>query len=122
MYDLLSCGFMVPSSILADASNARPPMLPGEACRLMVADERYSHAFIDQVGRVCSLISHGVGVGFGASRPPLYPTPDESGVRPKLKSGFVSLMQKLESCNLLHIHERKPKVAVYIHAQQQYDL
>lgn len=109
-YDIISCGFLHTSSILADADQADESILPGEACRLMVTCKSYDRKFIKQMEKVCTLISLGVGVGLGASTIPLRGY-NENG---KIRDGFVSVTKKLDSCNYLSVYERKPKIAMYI--------
>lgn len=110
MYDVLSCGYMHTSSILADAENADKNIVPGEACRLLVCNPDYDRAFINQVNEICNLISLGVGVGMSASTVPLH----GYAVNGKIRGGFKSFARKLDSCNYLSIYERKPKIAIYI--------
>lgn len=110
MYDILSCGFLHTSSILADAENADKNIVPGEACRLLVANPNYDRSFINQINEICNLISLGVGVGMSASTVPL----NGSKTNGKIHSGFKSFAKKLDSCNYLTIYERKPKIAIYI--------
>lgn len=111
-YDMLSTGMLHVSSILADARNAdAATIVPGEACRLMVCRPDYDAALIRQLERVCSTVSMGVGVGLGASTVPLHGRTAKGLIR----SGFTSFVKRLDSCNLLTLHERKPKTAVYIH-------
>lgn len=115
-YDLLSCGFIHTSSILAyadnvDSSNNDLDIKPGEACRLIVADENYDITTLNQINAVCNLVSTGVGVGFGCDKLPLHSSNDVG----KIRSGFTAVMQKLDSCNYLSLQTRKPKIAVYIY-------
>nr|WAQ80055.1 RR1 protein [Oryctes rhinoceros nudivirus] len=110
MYDVLSCGYMHTSSILADADNADKNIVPGEACRLLVCNPDYDRAFVNQINEICNLISLGVGVGMSASTVPLH----GYAVNGKIRGGFKSFARKLDSCNYLSIYERKPKIAIYI--------
>lgn len=111
-YDMLSTGMLHVSSILADAHNAdAATIVPGEACRLMVCRPDYNATLIRQMERVCCTVSMGVGVGLGASTVPLHGYTAKGHIR----SGFTSFVKRLDSCNLMTLHERKPKTAVYIH-------
>lgn len=111
-YDMLSTGMLHVSSILADARNAdAATIVPGEACRLMVCRPDYDAALIRQLERVCCTVSMGVGVGLGASTVPLRGYTAKGQIR----SGFTSFVKRLDSCNLLTLHDRKPNTAVYIH-------
>lgn len=109
-YTLLSCGFVHISSVLADADQADPTIISGEACRLVVATKNYDREFIKQMEEVSKMISLGVGVGMGASTIPRVGT-KENG---KIHGGFRNVVKKLDSCNQLSIYERKPKIALYI--------
>lgn len=110
MYEVLSCGFMHTSSILADADQADSKIVPGEACRLLVANPNYNREFVNQVNEVCNLISLGVGVGMSATTVPLMGKTQNGQIR----TGFRSFAKKLDSCNYLTIYERRPKIAIYI--------
>lgn len=113
-YDMLSTGMLHVSSILADAHNnadASGTIVPGEACRLMVCRPDYDATLLKQLERVCCTVSMGVGVGLGASTVPLHGYTAKGSIR----SGFASFVKRLDSCNLMTLHERKPKTAVYIH-------
>lgn len=111
-YDMLSTGMLHVSSILADARNAdAATIVPGEACRLMVCRPDYDAALIRQLERVCCTVSMGVGVGLGASTIPLRGYTAKGHIR----SGFASFVKRLDACNLMTLHDRKPKTAVYIH-------
>lgn len=111
-YDMLSTGMLHVSSILADAENAdATTIVPGEACRLMVCRPDYNAGLIRQLERVCCTVNMGVGVGLGASTVPLHGSAEKGRIR----SGFTSFVKRLDSCNLLPLHERKPRTAVYIH-------
>lgn len=111
-YDMLSTGMLNVSSILADAENADATTIaPGEACRLMVCRPDYDAGLIRQLEHVCSTVSMGVGVGLGASTVPLHGSAEKGRVR----SGFSSFVKRLDWANVMTLHERKPKTAVYIH-------
>lgn len=111
-YDMLSTGMLHVSSILADAENAdATTIVPGEACRLMVCRPDYNAGLIRQLEHVCCTVNMGVGVGLGASTVPLHGRTDKGCIR----TGFTSFVKRLDSCNLMTLHERKPKTAVYIH-------
>ena len=110
MYTLVSCGFLQVSSILADSDKADERIIPGEACRLMVATKQYNREFIKQVEAISTTISLGVGVGLGVSTVPLNGT-KENG---QIHGGFRSMVKRFDSCNLLSIYERKPKIALYL--------
>ncbi|ATY70181.1 rr1 [Tomelloso virus] len=110
MYDAVSCGFMHTSSILSYADSADETIIPGEACRLIIPSENYDCTFIKNIERVNTLVSLGVGVGMSASMVPL----NGNNAPGEIHSGFRSFTKKLESCNLMSMFERKPKVAIYI--------
>lgn len=111
-YDMLSTGMLHVSSILADAENAdATTIVPGEACRLMVCRPEYNAGLIRQLEHVCCTVNMGVGVGLGASTVPLHGRTEKGCIR----SGFTSFVKRLDSCNLMTLHERKPKTAIYIH-------
>ena len=119
-YDMISCGMIQVSSAVAatehflkenNNNSATSAVYPGEACRLMVAKDGYSYELVRQIEKVCTLISMGVGVGYGVSNLPLYGKKDRGFVR----SGFNSLIKRLNACNFVTLHERKPKVALYLH-------
>lgn len=112
-YDLISCGMVQVSSIVAatgqceDASDINP----GEACRLMVANSHYDHRFVMQLEKLCTLISLGVGVGIGVSTVPRY----GSVKRGEIRSGLRAVAKKINACNYVSLHERRPKTAMYLH-------
>lgn len=111
-YDLLSCGFVHISSIIASADLVvNDDIRPGEACRLMVAKDGYDQNLISQIENVCKLICLGVGVGLGVSNLPANGKTELGQIR----SGFMSLVERLNSCNFISLHERKPKIALYLH-------
>lgn len=110
MYDALSCGFMHVSSVLADADHADAAILPGEACRLLVSDPNYDRRLVNQINEICNIVSLGVGVGMSATTIPLI----GSNINGNIRSGFRSFARRMDSCNLMSIYERKPKVAIYI--------
>lgn len=113
VYHMLSCGFVHVSSIIAAADHVVDPAIkPGEACRLMVAKDGYDHELISQIEHVSKLISLGVGVGYGVSNLPLIGKTE----RGKVRSGFMSLINRLNAANFMTLHERKPKIALYLHA------
>lgn len=112
MYDTISCGFMQVSSILADSDQADPDsaIIPGEACRLIIAHPGNDRKLVMQANHICDLVSLGVGIGIGAT------TIRQTGFTEngKVRGGFLSFAKKMDSCNYLSIYERKPKVAIYI--------
>lgn len=110
-YNLFGSGHLQISSVLADASNADDSVLPGEACCLMVGTDTYDRSFIRQIERVCSIASLGVGVGINLSNVP------NQGVlqNGQIHNGMEAVLKRLDSCSYLHIYERKPNIAVYIH-------
>lgn len=111
-YDLLSCGFIHVSSIVAASDHVDAPAIrPGEACRLMVAKDGYDHNLISQIEHINGLISLGVGVGFGVSNLPMVGKTE----RGKIRTSFMSIIERLNACNFVSLHERKPKVAIYLH-------
>lgn len=113
VYDLLSCGFIHVSSIVAAADHVRSKAIkPGEACRLLVAKDGYDHELVSQIERISELISLGVGVGYGVSNLPL----TGKTQRGLIRSGFMSLVERLNAANHISLHERKPKIALYLHA------
>lgn len=111
-YDLISCGMVHLSSIMA-ASDQAPitNVIPGEACRLMVATNHYNHQLIIQLEQLCTLISLGVGVGFGISNIPRFGSIE----RGQIRSGLRAIAKKINACNYVTLHERRPKVALYLH-------
>lgn len=111
-YHALSCGFVHVSSIIAAADHVDSDAInPGEACRLMVAKDNYDHQLISQIEKISELISLGVGVGYGVSNLPMKGKTE----RGKIRSGFMSLIDRLNACNKVFLHERKPKIALYLH-------
>lgn len=111
VYDMLSCGMIHVSSILAAADQATEPILPGEACRLLVAKNTYDHRLVKQLEQISLMISMGVGVGYGASRLPKFGSTEPG----KIRSGFRAVARKLNACNFVTLYERKPKIAMYVH-------
>lgn len=111
-YDLISCGIVHVSSIMAASDQADTDnVMPGEACRLMVATEHYDHRLILQLEKLCTLISLGVGVGFGVSTVPRFGSVE----RGQIRSGLRAIAKKINSCNHVTLHERRPKTALYLH-------
>lgn len=111
-YHMLSCGFVHVSSIIAAADHVQcSSIYSGEACRLMVAKDGYDHKLISQIEKISEIISLGVGVGLGVSNLPM------SGKRERgrIRSGFASLIERLNASNFVFLHERKPKIALYLH-------
>lgn len=110
-YDIFSCGFIHVSSILSNADRADSNIIPGEACRLLVATKSYDAEFVNQLENVSRLISLGVGVGIGVSTVPLtgYKEPG------KIRSGFKNYALRMDSCNYVNLYERKPKIAMYVY-------
>jgi len=110
-YQLISCGFIQVSSILADSDQAdESTIIRGEACRLVTAIKDYGREFIKQMESVCTMISLGVGVGMDASGVPTHGRAENGHIH----GGFFSLAKKLDSCNHLSIYQRKPKIAMYV--------
>lgn len=103
-YELLSMGMLQASSILVYEGGE------GDACRLYVAKDSYDVELIKQLNEIELTICMGIGVGYGVQTLPLH----GSGEVGKIKNGFHSLMEKLNSCRLVSLHERTPKIAVYI--------
>nr|WOJ45427.1 ribonucleotide reductase large subunit [Apis mellifera nudivirus] len=111
-YDLISCGMVHLSSIMAASDQASiANVMPGEACRLMVATNHYDHQLIIQLEQLCTLISLGVGVGFGISNIPRFGSVERGYIR----SGLRAIAKKINACNYVTLHERRPKVALYLH-------
>lgn len=104
-YDLISTGMMHISSILAyDQQDS------GEACRLYIIKSGYDAEVVRQINEIERTVCLGVGVGIGAHVLPLHGK-QELG---KIKTGFRMLMEKLDSCRNMTIHERTPKISVYL--------
>lgn len=110
MYTLLSCGYLMVSSIVAHAHSAHRSILPGEACRLIVPPSQCRSEFVERMYDVCKTISLGVGVGLAASTIPKIGS-KVSGV---LHNGFSSVVKLANASNNISLYERKPKIAFYI--------
>lgn len=133
-YDLLSCGILAVSSILAASSYQKEKYnrndngddtkdddddtmdfysginQPGEACRLFVLKDDYGINLTNQLSYITALLCLGVGVGLDASC-----IPSKGFTEPgKIRSGFGDLCRKFESCNTLSMYERKPKTTIYV--------
>lgn len=93
----------------------------GEACKLFVMPKEYDKSFLKQMNIISNIISSGVGVGLNASYVPLYGIENSKENNNKftktcgITKGFDTFIEQLNCSNLLSIHERKPKIAVYIH-------
>lgn len=111
LYHALSCGMLHVSSILAAADSASPFIVPGEACRLMVANDTYDHQTIEQMEEISRMISLGVGVGMCVNSIPRFGMTE----RNKIRSGFRAYAKRLNACNFVTLHERRPKIAMYLH-------
>lgn len=108
---LVSQGCILPSSVLADAHQSDDPYLRGDACCLMVGTKTYDREFIRQLEVIIRTASIGVGVGVNLSH-----VPNDSTMRfGEIRTGMPEILQRLDSSMLVHIYERKPRVAVYIH-------
>lgn len=120
-YDLLSCGVLAVSSILAastyqDIEQDKASSLftninvLGEACRLFVLKDDYGINLMNQISYISALLCLGVGVGIDASCIP------RKGFTQlgKIRSGFTDLCRKFENCNIMTMHERKPKTTIYV--------
>lgn len=108
---LVSQGCILPSSVLADAHQSDDPYLRGDACCLMVGTKTYDREFIRQLEVIIRTASIGVGVGVNLSH-----VPNDSTMRfGEIRTGMSEILQRLDSSMLVHIYERKPRVAVYIH-------
>lgn len=128
-YNLLSCCILSVSSILAASSyettvtNAAANdknhsefsdyaniNISGEACRLFVLTDDYGVNLMNQISYISALLCLGVGVGIDASC-----IPSRGFTEPgKIRTGFAELCKKLDSCNVMTMHERKPKTTIYV--------
>lgn len=111
LYHALSCGMLHVSSILAAAPEASRHIVPGEACRLMVVRDGYDRAVVEQIEEISRLISLGVGVGVCANSIPRHGKTE----RNKIRSGFRAYARRMNACNYVTLHERRPKIAMYVH-------
>jgi hypothetical protein len=111
IYDLVSCGILRVSSILAHAdSNEEDFIRSGEACRLVVATSTFDKNLVRQLTDIDRVVCFGVGVGFGMEAVPLYGTQKPGEIREE----FCSILKKLNTCNYIGGHERRPKIAIYV--------
>lgn len=103
-YDLLSCGFLVQSSVLADDN------CHGNACKLYQSEGDYGLNLIKQLAQIKIDLNVGTGIGLGFHTIRL-----KSKESPNtLSNSFRDILEDLNSYHNLCMQKRLPKTAIYI--------
>lgn len=122
LYNMMARGILAISSILSvseytrkNANKNNNIIRPGEACRLVVAKDNYNEDLVIQLNEIATLVSLGVGVGYGVSNLPLNgKLPNETG-QLVIRSDFKRILVSLNNKSGINMFERRPKIAIYLH-------